>query len=143
VKTYDKASWHSDEGDFPDDLDERDAGTPMGMFLAWAAEQGLLSDTHTEDNADALRDLLEREITGRDYVFDLCDGKLTDEDFNKLGNQFARAYYDKHFMDDFVDVLGDDEESPYHVEDSWDNFDALKEMLDDRFEDWKRRKGID
>ena len=139
MRTYDDASWHT-EGDFPEDLDDQAAGTHIGMFLAWAAEHALLSANHSDDNADALRELLEREITGRDFLFDLCDGKLTEEDLGKEGNAFARSYYDKHYMDDYVDVLGDGEDTPYHVEDSWDGFDALKEMLDDRLEAWRRKK---
>ena len=141
MRTYDDASWHTENDDYPEDLDEQAAGTHIGLYLAWAAEAGLLSDMHREDNSESVRDLLERDITGRDFLFDVCDGKLTEEDLNKEGNQFSRAYYDKHYMDDYMDVLGDEDEGPYGVEDNWDNYDALKEILDERFDEWRRRKG--
>lgn len=135
---YDRADWHYG-GDFPADLPRERGGTHVGMFLAWAATAHLIGELHADESPDDLRKLRDREITGCQFLFAACDEKLTEEDLNEEGNAFAKDYYaTDRYLDDYADVLGDDLESLYHVEDSWENFDRLKPILDRRLAAWRR-----
>jgi hypothetical protein len=136
---YDDASWHS-EGDFPTDLPKTAGATHGGMFLAWALLSGLGGPIHIDDFAEDLEALKARKLTPGAYLLRACDGKLTDEDLNDEGNAFAQSYFDLQngsYVKDYERTLGQDVSTLYHVEDSWDNFDRLKPVLDERFSTWK------
>jgi hypothetical protein len=138
---YDDASWHFD-GDFPEDLPLEAGGTHIGMFLAWAIERDLVRSLHSR--ADSVK---RREETGRDYLMLACDGQLTESDLSELGNAFAREYYkdsekdrEGQYFEDYKSMLAQELPSFYHVEDSWENFDRLKPMLNARFEEWRAKR---
>jgi hypothetical protein len=134
---YDKAEWHSG-GEFPDDVPEENGGTHIGMFLAWAILRGLEGELHREQSADDLAAVRARSMTGREFLFQDCDGKFTDEDLNDDGNAFAAAYYEPDtFFYDYDEILAADLPTMYHVEDSWAAFDKLTPRLDQRYAEWK------
>src|SRR5262245_60012232 len=137
--SYDRADWHS-EGDYPADLPEENGGTHIGMFLAWAIHRGLEGETHREDAPDSLEAVKGRKMTGRDFLFNECDGKFWDVDLNDEGNAFATAYYDQRYFEDYETTLGAGLPTLYHVEDTWENFDRLSRVLDERFEEWRSRR---
>lgn len=151
---YDRLDWHSG-GDYPDDLPDENGGTHIGMFLAWACGQGLAGGELKADAAAELRRLADRKITGRDFLIEICDGKLWEDDLNDPGNAFAIDYYTSEktafsrrygdYMQDYCDIFdqlaearGTEYPSVYHVEDTWENFDRLRPLLDQRFEQWKQ-----
>src|ERR1700761_6880566 len=138
TEKYDDASWHS-EGEFPKDLPDDAAATHIGMFAAWAFLNGHAGALHTEDFADDLAALRQREITPGAYLLRACDGKLTSEDFDDTGNAFARAYYEpqKLYLADYDEILSRDLPTPYHVADSWQNFDRFSPRIAQRFAEWK------
>jgi hypothetical protein len=137
--TYDRADWHS-EGDFPDDVPEENGGTHIGIFLAWAILRGLEGDFHREQSAGDLAAVRARTMTGREFLFQDCDGKLTEEDLSAEGNAFAAAYYEPDtYLHDYDEILGADLPTMYHVEDSWAAFDKLAPRLDHRHAEWKTR----
>lgn len=134
---------------FETDLDNNAANTHSGMFLAWAVLRGLArndpSDEHWNREAERLK---RREITGGDFLADLCDCKLMDQDLSEEGNAFAAHYYDASFGKDYAAVLGDQMPSTGHdaddfcsVPDTWANFDKLARLLDKRYGDWKAKTG--
>jgi hypothetical protein len=136
---YDRADWHYG-GDFPKGLPKESGGTHIGMFLAWIILRELEGELHREESALALRAVRERKMTGREFLFQQCDEKFTDEDLSDEGNLFTNWYYegDGTYLDDYSDLLADDVESLYHVADSWENFDKLVPIIDSRFEEWKK-----
>lgn len=136
---YLDASWHSG-GDFPAELPAENGGTHIAMFLAWAISRNLLGELHREDSLDDLALLHSRQLTPCQFFFRCCDGKLTDEDFNDVGNGFAGRYYEKKYLQDYESVLGEDAETLYHIEDSWENFDKLKPVIDRRFDQWHAKQ---
>ncbi|ENX60787.1 MULTISPECIES: hypothetical protein [Acinetobacter] len=149
---YDRIDWHSG-GNFPKDLAEENGGIHIGMFLAWMADQNMIGEFHHQESPDELNHLTNREITGLQFLITACDGKFWEEDLNDQGNAFAIDYYDEkspfakqyaNFMQDYCDVFnhhaeanGFEYESVYHVENTWENFDCLKPILDQRFNQWK------
>ncbi|MFC5406339.1 hypothetical protein [Cohnella soli] len=149
---YDRIDWHSG-GDFPKDLPEESGGIHIGMFLAWLACENMLGDFHREESADETKRLKNREITGLQFLIDACDSKLWEEDLNDNGNAFTVDYYDEKsqfaqqngsFLQDYCDVFnrhaeahGFEYPSVYHVGNTWENFDRLKPILDQRFSQWQ------
>ena len=139
---YDDASWHSG-GNFPKDLAAEAGATHTGMFVAWALLSGMGGEIHVTDFPDEIAKLRSRSITPGKFFLDVCDGKFTDEDLNEEGNAFTQAYFDfdkGNYLTDYDAVLAGDLGSLYYVKDSWDNFDLIKPMLDQRFAEWKSNR---
>jgi len=137
---YDDASWHHG-GDFPANLPPEAAATHTGMFVAWAFLSGLAGEIHIHDFPDDVPSLESRTITPGKFFLSSCDGKFTDEDLNDQGNAFAAAYFNfdnGRYLGDYESTLGQESPSLYHIEDSWENFDRLRPVLDQRFSEWKR-----
>lgn len=134
---YDDASWHYG-GDFPDDLPEEAGGTHTGMFLAWAILTGLGGED-LEEYSETIEALHQRSLTPGQLFFQF-DGKFTDSDLNDEGNRFTQDYFDfdrGQYLADYEKTLANGLPSTYHVEDSWQNFDKLKPILDQRFHEWQ------
>jgi len=151
----DKMEWHYAEDNYPTDLPDENSGTHIGLYLAWAFSQGLVGEIHLEEPTDALEKLKRREITGLDFLINQCDEKFWDEDLNEEGAAFTLAYYQPEdsafskqfgeYMQDYCDVFntwaasqGFEYPSIYHVENTWQNFDRLKPILDKRLQQWRR-----
>ena len=141
--SYDRADWHSG-GDFPPDLPEDAGGTHIGMFLAWAIHNDLHGEEHREESVEQVAAVLARAMTGREFLFQCCDGKFWDDDLNLEGNAFAKWYYRvsgaPRYFDDYDRVLAAGLPSTYHVQDSWANYDRIAPVISGRFREWKTRK---
>ena len=124
-----------------DDLPNEVGATHIGMFMAWLIIHNLVSEDLQEEAAEEIEKVKSREITGRDFVVDICDCKLFDEELNEEGNGFDIWYYEKNYIEDYCQVFeitGDATVEFCSVEDNWENFDKLAPVLDKRFEDWKK-----
>ena len=152
--SYDRIDWHSG-GEYPDDLPAENGGIHIGMFLAWAFDQGMAGEVHRDDAAKELEQLARREITGLDFLIEACDGKFWEMDLDEPGNAFTIDYYydansafarqHGNYLDDYCQVFnrhaadhGFEYASIYHVENTWENFERLKPVLDQRFAQWQR-----
>jgi hypothetical protein len=146
---YDRAEWHSDGDRFPADLPPEAGGTHIGLFLAWAVLRDHIGDLHREDSADALVAVRRREMTGREFLYEMCAGKFGSQDLSDEGNAFARVYWQdgegminaRGYLADYEATLCAGLSDLYRVADTWENFDALARVIDRRFEEWKRKKG--
>lgn len=137
---YDDASWHLD-GDSPAGMTVEMASTHPGMFLCWAVDRGLESPLLRKHFRHELDDLKKRRMTGGEFLIRCCDGKLTNDDLNDLGTAFADSYYATDaYIDDYADVFGNVVESLYDVEDNWDNFKLISDVLDKRFSAWQSER---
>src|SRR3954468_23801199 len=83
---YEDVFWHNGAHGYSKGLVGETAGTPTGMFLAWALLGGLGSTLH----AGGLARLRSREITPGAFFYDECDGKLTDEDLSEEATDSPR-----------------------------------------------------
>ena len=137
MSKYDDVSWHFD-GDFPTELTEKNASTHIGMFIGWIVKRGLEGDFLKEMALDGIRKLKLGEITGGDFIYSYCDGKLTNEDLNDNANKFAQEYYeDDVYMSDYAEALGADVPTLYHVEDNLENALIIEDILDKRFKEYQ------
>jgi hypothetical protein len=139
----DRADWHYG-GNFPTDLPPENGGTHIGMFLAWVIHNGLQGEFHNEDSQAELEAVRSRRMTGREFLFQACDGKFWDEDLNEEGNRFAAAYYSGEggtgygvYLEDYERVLATGLPTMYHVEDSWENYDAIAPAISRRHAEWQ------
>lgn len=135
MTVHDKANWHS-EGEFPADLDPFQAHVHIGMFLGWLVERGLTSEEFREDFAEDLAEFRARTLTGP-RLLERADGTLDDEMLSEPGADFAGEYYPDAYVADFTEVLAQNLPTPYHVADTWPNFERLKARLDQRFKAWR------
>ena len=140
--SYDKVEWHSEGDGFPKDAKPEQGGTHIGMFLTWLIDNNLIGELYEESSMDSINKVKSREMTGRDFLIEECDSKFYDEVVNDEGNEFIRNYYDVEdstYFGDYADVF-DDYEGIYDVENSWENYDKLKQIIDMRYQEWKNRK---
>ena len=141
---YDDASWHYG-GDFPRNLPNKAGATHIGLFVAWCQLNDLGSNLHNDDLSEELEKLNQRQVTPGTWFIAACDEKFTDEDLTEQGNQFADFYYydedTSNYIDDYLDILGENFESLYEVPDSWESYDKLAPIIDNRFEEWKSTNG--
>jgi hypothetical protein len=141
---YDDASWHYG-GDYPEDLPNENAATHIGMFMAWCIENDLMSEEQKEESGEDLQKVIDHKMTGAKFLINNCDEKFIDEDLSELGNDFTKAYYENDakfakkyssYDDDFAFIF-DEYETSYHVEDTWENYERIKKVIDQRFQEWK------
>jgi hypothetical protein len=113
------------------------------MFVAWGLLHGLAGDIHLQEFPEPLTRLRERKITPGQFFLEACDGKFTDEDLSELGNRFAEHYYQhedrpRHYFADYAATVGAEPPSIYHVPDTWETFDQLAPVIQQRLEEWLR-----
>jgi len=139
--THDKAQWHF-EGEFPRELDPRQAHVPGGLLLAWLAAKGMLSEMAEEDFADEVARLRARSITGAE-AYALLGGVLDSDLLNPEADDFLSAYLDPDSGDYWADygVLCAGLPSQYHVHDNWASYDSIAPSIDASFARWCARAG--
>jgi hypothetical protein len=140
MSNIDRADWHYGN-DFPKDLPEENGGTHIGMYLNWVIDNNLIGKFHLTESKDAIAKVKSGEITGRDFLFDYCDGKFWNQELNESGLEFTENYYstDKYFGD-YAKVLASNLDSIYKVKNNRQNYDLIKKTLDKRFAKWNSRK---
>ncbi len=138
---YDKAKWHYD-GDFPADLPPRQGFVHTGLYLAWLAERGLISDWLLSEGANEVAATIER-IESPIFLYERWDGCLIDDMLSDEGNAFSQAYFafaTGEFLKDYNETFSDCGPSPYHAPPTWESYDRLKPVLDRRLREWRASK---
>lgn len=141
VDVYDKAKWHID-GEFPADLDPFQGYVHTGLFLGWLIDNNLVSEEFSEEIAKVYSLFRLRKITGPQIFEEYLDGTLKLEDLNEEGNKFALRYFyvkNGEYFRDYATTLASDLPSVYHVENSWENYDKLKIVLDKRYKSYQSK----
>ena len=105
---YDDASWHYG-GNFPDGQPEEHGGTHIALFLKWCFIKGWAGELHLTEEPEAVKQVIDGSLSGTEFFFQYCDGKLVDEMLNGEGNRFAEQYYgdDGLYLDDYSEHFGD------------------------------------
>jgi hypothetical protein len=134
-RVYDKAKYHY-ASDFPKGLPEKQAFVFTGMFIGWLIERDRISTDFLEET----RNFRERKATGA-QVYEAWDGCLASDELTDEGNRFAADYFvgDK-YLDDYVEILVKDLPSCYHVADAWENYEAIKKKINQRYDAWKEKQ---
>lgn len=101
------------------------AAVPLGMYLAWCVNLGLVSDELLAQAESLVLRLRFREITGSELAVAGCAGVLTDRWLNEEGQAFTRDYFSGYY-DDFRAEFGGD---IYGVRDDWTHYDRMARRL--------------
>ncbi len=140
MSSIDRVDWHYGN-DYPLDLPQENAGTHIGMYLNWIIDSGLIGEFHIKESSEGIKRINDGKITGRDFLFEYCDGKFWNEELNQIGIEFTESYYSSNqYFEDYTRILVGDLESIYEVEDSLENYKSIKFNLDSRFKKWNNRK---
>jgi hypothetical protein len=129
-----------------DSLDNDAAATHIGMYMAWIVLHEMAAQWHLNEDAEALRELKARAMTPGAFALDVIDGQMHDGDLSPFGNRFSQWYFQDHYYTDYADLF--DVSLEVNVEfcsvpDTWENFDRLALLLDDRLEEWKAEHDVD
>ena len=135
---YDKAKWHYDGEDYPDDLSEDNAYTHGGFYLAWLVDNDLTSAEFQEDEKTTIADY-RRSYIKPSAFFEIVDGVLASDMLSEKGNAFTEYYYADLFFDDY-ELLFEDADSPYHVRDTKKNYKLVSRMIDEAYEEWEEQE---
>ena len=139
MASIDRIDWHQTE-DFPENVPLENGGTHIGMYLNWIIENNLIGEIHLAESASLLENVKAKKITGRDFLIKCCDGKFWAEDLNEIGLKFTEDYYssDKYFGD-YANTLDSNQHSIYEYENSWENYEKIRLVIDKRFKDWQKK----
>lgn len=136
---YDDASWHSG-GDFPAESPMQYGGTHIALFMKWCFVKGWAGDMHLKYAPEDTASVISSELSATKFFFKYCDGKLTDEDFNETGNQFAKDYYGEDGLY-LIDYATQFEKLMYSASDADHDFAKFATMLNARFENGILQQG--
>lgn len=85
-------------------------------------------------------------MTGRDFLTDRYDEKLREDDLDEEELEFTQVYYQgestdsfSNYPDDYGELSGSDVENIYAIENSRENYDKLKPVIDRRYAEWKKK----
>lgn len=138
--SYDKIEWHSEGEDFPEEAKPEDGGTHIGMFLTWIIQHDLIGKLYIEISKESINKVKKQEMTGRDFLIEECDSKFYNEVLNDEGNEFVEYYYeddgDGNYFGDYARVFNE-YDNVYEVENSWENYDKIKPVIEMRYQEWK------
>ncbi len=135
---YDDLDWHI-EGDYPQGLGPEGGRTHMGFYLAWLVERGMVSTTLLDQYPNEFRQCRDHMLKGSQLLEIACGDVLLSEYMSPEGREFSDFYYEQFYLDDYVETLDDaDLVSIYHVPDDWESYEALRKVLDTRFEAWQQ-----
>jgi len=128
---YDDARWHYG-GEFPLTSPKKFGATHIAMFMKWCFINGFAGDFHKLENPTELSHVISGKITATEYFMNFGDGKLTDEDLNAAGNEFAKLYYKQKrlYFDDYVDLFYD---KLYVADEREHDYKLLSDLLDRRY----------
>jgi hypothetical protein len=119
----------------------RRAYIPIGMLLGWLIDANLVSRYFRHDAADQIVRFKSRSLTGPE-IYEKWDGVLAHDMLNMRGNHFLKWYMDKYYGDFAATLCGESEEFDercFEVDNTWENYDRMKKVVDARFQFWKEQ----
>ncbi len=135
----DRIDWHGESAEqagFPNE----NGGTHIGIYLAWMINHHLEGEFHQEESAEELEQVRTRQITGREFLTRMCDEKFLEEDLNEEGSAFTQAYYESNeYFKDYDATLVDSNglTDTYAVEDTWENYYLMADVISQKYKQWK------
>ena len=100
------------------------AALPMGIYLAWCVNMGLVSQRLHDDAGALLLRVRYREVTGTVLAVSACGGRLSAEHLTDAGQAFTATHYA-----DYLQALEAEFGSLYEFPDNWASYDRIAPML--------------
>ena len=135
-KVYDLARDHF-LGDYPESLPMEKAYLHIGIYMGWIIDNDLYSEFFEDEASTEIYRFKRREL-GCIILSEIWDGALSHELFNREANLFTFYYYAGGiYKRDYKDVLVTPNETIYHVDDSWENYEKMAARISERFNEWQ------
>ena len=143
----DRADWHYLGQGFPEGGPQESAATHIGMYLAWVINNNLIGEFHLEESQSSIEEVKKRKITGRTFLINECDSKLSAQDLNDEALDFTDYYYGQggnvqQYLYDYAEMFIHEPMTFYDVEDTWENYEKIREVIDERYNSWKKIRKI-
>lgn len=132
---YDVASWHFEADDFPKRLPQSAGATHIGIYVAWAILNGLVSEDFQKDFGSHIEDLKAHLITPGDFVWRFMEGKFSDYDLSEEGKSFTDSYY-VSYLKDYESKIKKGPLSGYLLPDTWGTYHEASIVIDSAYEKW-------
>jgi hypothetical protein len=130
---YDDAAYHHGASAFSTKgLDPHNGGTHIGMYLAWVILNRMESFSLRQTAPSQTEEVRSKQITGREFLFAHCAGRLTSDALNSEAQAFTQSYYEEQYLHDFDELLVTNASGTYTVADNWTNYDRLAAVMDKR-----------
>ena len=101
------------------------AAVPLGMYVAWCANLGLMSSEFDAAHHGLVVRVRYREVKGSELLVAGCGGDLRSEHLSADGQAFTERYYGRDLDDYRATFAG----KVYEVDDSWDNYEQIAAVL--------------
>ena len=149
MEKYDDASWHFD-GDYPNELPRENAATHIGFYFTWIVDNNMASDEIIESFPNYIKKIKTRHMTGAQFIINDCDEKITTDHLTNLGNAFTRDYYNEDtdfslnqssYFKDYSKIFCHKPiyKTIYHIEDTFENYNLIRKIINKRFLIWQSR----
>ena len=109
------------------------------MFICWLIDNDLLDDEFFTDSLEDIKKVKNRVLTGAQFYEIWMDGVFAIEEVSVIGNRFALNYFDfdtGKYVSDYENTLAKQLPTLFHVQDSWENYEKIKKVIDIRFTEW-------
>ena len=135
---YDDAAYHEGAPAFTTRrLNPKNSGTHIGMYLAWIIMSKLESFQLRQIAPIPVEEVRNKQLSGRDFLFAHCEGRLTSDHLNKEAQAFTAFYYEDQYLHDYDAILVAKATGTYTVADTWANFERLAKVMDQRLQDFR------
>lgn len=116
------------------------AGNHIALFITWLIRNDLLGELHHEEDYEEkdLEAVKKQELTGMDIFRDYCDMAFTDEDIREEIVPFIEEYYDKEYLNDYCNSIGN--EKVLSTEFSWEDYFKLEPVLDEAYKKFRESR---
>lgn len=146
MNKYDDYAWHY-EGDFPVDLAHEQGATHIGFFFSWCLSKDFVDPSVINEFAEDINAVKKKRYSGTEFLLDHYQGRLLSTQLTEEGNAFVKDYYDEdsrfskdvaNYFDDYIQAhhIAHPDQF-YYVEDTWENYYEIKEIINHRYEQWK------
>ncbi len=100
------------------------AAMPLGMYLAWCVNHGLVSEAILREHETLVTRIRMHDARGSELLIAI-GGELRLADLNEQGRDFTERYYGE-FLQDFGEAFGG---SFYDTKDDWDSYARIAPVL--------------
>jgi hypothetical protein len=139
---FDKAKWHVNDA-FPKELNQYQSYVHTGLYVAWLVDNNFYEEDFKSENDEAVLKHLKRQTSPVKFYELQLDGVFDAEGLTQEAIKFTSHYFDFEngkYLEDYFSILDPNDELPslFHVEDSWENFEKLKPVLNERLREWRQ-----
>jgi hypothetical protein len=139
LHVYDKAKYHY-ETVANYGLPEDSAYYHTAYFLKWLIEKDLVGGVFLDDFSEELSQCKNNKMSVI-KLYKIVDRCLVSDMLSEEGNRFTLYYFDFEngsYLADYAEALASDLESIFHVSYNDEIYNQIKQVIEKRYNDWKR-----